>query len=59
MEVQAKVSVKTSDQINEEPWIFLEKELQEFEKIIKELEAEGLFWIFAPFFEKVREFKNF
>ena len=43
MEVEAKVSVKTSDQITEEPWIFLEKELQEFEKIIKELEAEGWF----------------
>mgnify|MGYP001408076361 CR=1 FL=1 len=43
MEEEVKsATVKTSEQINEKPWVFLEKELQEFEKVMKQLE-EGEF----------------
>ena len=35
-------AVKTSEQIDEKPWVFLEKELREFEKVMKQLE-EGEF----------------
>ena len=35
-------AVKTSEQIDEKPWVFLEKELREFEKVMKQLE-EGQF----------------
>ena len=37
-------AVKTSEQIDEKPWVFLEKELREFEKVMKQLE-EGEFQI--------------
>jgi len=33
-------AVKTSEQIDEKPWVFLEKELREFEKVMKQLEEE-------------------
>ena len=43
MEEEVKsATVKTSEQIDEKPWVFLEKELQEFEKVMKQLE-EGEF----------------
>ncbi len=32
------MEVKTSDQITEEPWAFLEKELEQFQRVIKDLE---------------------
>jgi len=41
MEEEVKsATVKTSEQIDEKPWVFLEKELQEFEKVMKQLEEE-------------------
>ena len=51
-------AVKTSEQIDEKPWVFLEKELREFEKVMKQLE-EGEFnpisiLIFDAFFSIFR-----
>ena len=40
MEATKECNIKTSEHISEDPWIFLEKELQEFEKVMKELEIE-------------------
>ena len=34
------MDVKTSAEITEEPWAFLEKELEQFQKVLKELEEE-------------------
>ena len=43
MEEEVKsASVKTSEEIDEKPWVFLEKELQEFERVMKQLEEGQL-----------------
>ena len=37
-----KMEVKRGEDIHEDPWDFLEKELQNFQKVLKDLEAGKL-----------------
>ena len=57
------MEVKRSEDIHEDPWAFLEKELETFQQVLRELESgRGIFFIklkchklsnqFAEYFEK-------